>query len=183
MGDCSVCKNLTKEELKQKTCVFTSRRDVLYFLLNTLLNVTHFRGNICFCSRKEQKCAICNIRNEFYSVEYDLYDNTFDFYFLSRIHSGLFAYRRKMIVSDRCVCLILNHKFAYFWKDRCNGEKHRVSLEDASAKEKLDQMEGQIPDIPLFRIVPEFRIYNERSIFLRTNGFHYAKCSNKIWKW
>ena len=30
-------------------------------------------------------------------------------------------------------------------------------------------------DMPLFWIVPEFQIYNERSIILRTNGFHYAK--------
>ena len=29
--------------------------------------------------------------------------------------------------------------------------------------------------MPLFWIVPEFQIYNERSIILRTNGFHYAK--------
>ena len=41
----------------------------------------------------------------------------------------------------------------------------------------------QYTDMPLFRIVPEFRIYDGRTIVVRTNGFHYAKCSNKIRKW
>ena len=38
-------------------------------------------------------------------------------------------------------------------------------------------------DMPLLRIVPEFRIYNERTIILQNNGFYYAKCSNKSQKW
>ena len=37
-------------------------------------------------------------------------------------------------------------------------------------------------DMPLFRILPEFWIYNERTIILDTNGFYYVKFSNKIQK-
>ena len=123
MAECTTCKNLGKEEFERKTCVFSSRRSVLYFLLNTLLTIKRFRDDLCCCNRKEQKCAICEIRNEFYSVEYNLYDNMFDFDFLNRIHSSLFAYLQKLILSHRCVSLILNHKLAYVWKDWYNGEK------------------------------------------------------------
>ena len=36
---------------------------------------------------------------------------------------------------------------------------------------------------PLFHIVLEFRIYSERTMVLQTNGFYYAKFSNKMQKW
>ena len=55
---------------------------------------------------------ICDIRNEFYSVEYDLYDSMLNFDFINRIHVKLFAFLEKMFINKRCLFLILNQKFS-----------------------------------------------------------------------
>ena len=44
-----------------------------------------------------------------------------------------------MFASNRYLCLILNNKFDYIWKDWYTGEKHSIYLEDAIAyKEKAE---------------------------------------------
>ena len=59
--------------------------------------------------------------------------------FLGQIHAHLFDYLDQLFKSKRCVCLILNNKFHYVWKDWFNGENYRVSLSDAIAhKENND---------------------------------------------
>ena len=128
MSDCSICKSLTKDNFDQETSVFTSRRAVLYFLLNNLLSIKKYQDHLCYCSQRERKCTICDITNEFYGVEYDLYENMLNFDFLNQIHSRLFMDVNKMFASNRCLCLILNHKFAYIWKDWYTGEKHSVYI-------------------------------------------------------
>ena len=112
MSECSICRNLTKDNFDQKTSVFTSRRAVLYSLLNTLLTIKKYRGHLCYSSQREQKCTICDITNEFYRLEYDLYENMLNFHFLNQIHRRLFMHLNKMFASNRCFCLILNNKFA-----------------------------------------------------------------------
>ena len=71
MRECSICRSLTKDNFDQETSVFTSRRAVLYFLVNTLLTIKKYRDHLCYCSQREQKCAIFDIIwhiNEFYGV-------------------------------------------------------------------------------------------------------------------
>ena len=139
MSECSICRSLTKDYFDQKTSVFTSRKAVLYFLLHTLLTIKKYRDHLCYYSQREQKCTICDITNEFYSVEYDFYQNMFNFDFLNQIRRRLFMHLNKMFASKRCLCLILNNKFAYIWKDWYTGEKRSIYLEDAIAyKEKID---------------------------------------------
>ena len=147
MSECSICRSLTKDNFDQKTSVFTSGRDVLYFLLNTLLTIKKYRDHLCHCSQREQKCTICDITNEFYGVEYDLYENMLNFDFLSQIHHRLFMHLNKMFVSNRCLCLILNNKLTYIWKDWYTGEKHSIYLEGAIAyKKKIDMDKIKLND-------------------------------------
>ena len=147
MSECSIYRSLTKDNFDQKASVFTSRRAVLYFSLNDLLTIKKYRDHLCYCSQRERKCTIREIINDFYGVEYDLYENMLNFDFLNQIHRRLFMHLNKMFASNRCLCLILNHKFAYVWKDWYTGEKHSVYLEDKIAyKEKIDMDKIKLND-------------------------------------
>lgn len=61
----------------------------------------------------------------------------FDVDFIIRIHSGLFAYLQKMIVSGQCISLMLKHKFCYVWKDWYSGEKYKLSIDEADQIEHV----------------------------------------------
>ena len=114
--------------------------------MNTLLTIKRFWDELCYCDKKNKKCAVCDVGNEFYSVQYGLYENTFDLDFLIRIHYGLFAYSQKLIVSGQCISLMLNHKFCYVWKDWYSGEKHKLSIDEAIAckeKQEIEQIQRQ----------------------------------------
>lgn len=63
-------KSWARKSLKEKLVFLVQEEVFCIFLLNTLLTIKRFRDDLCCCNRKEQKCAICEIRNEFYSVEY-----------------------------------------------------------------------------------------------------------------
>ena len=82
MASCTVYSQLTKYQFERKTCVFRSRRDVLYFLLNILLTIKASRKQLCYCLHKK-RCVFCKIKRQFRSVEYDLYNNIFDLDFLT----------------------------------------------------------------------------------------------------
>lgn len=104
----------------------------------------------------------------------------FDFDFLNRIHSGLFAYLQKLILSHRCVCLILNHKLAYVWKDWYNGERYRVSLKDTIAhKEKyeINQICGQNYHVRLFYYLTGYISYWINLVSLQFLLFFLARFS------
>ena len=92
MTNCSVCKNLTKEVFEKKNLHFYFKKRCLVFSSNTLLTIKTYRDSLCYYSQREQICSICMIKNEFYSVEYDLYENMFNFDFLNRIHLKLFPF-------------------------------------------------------------------------------------------
>lgn len=51
--------------------------------------------------------------------------------FLGRVHSYLHDYLKKIFLSKRCLCLILNNEYSYVWKDWFTGESYKVSLKDA----------------------------------------------------
>lgn len=133
MTSCVVCKQLTKEEFEKKVSIFRSRRDVLYFLLNTLLTIKTFGDQLCYCEQYEKRCTYFEIRGEFSGVEYDLYENMFDLNFLVVRYFHLFDYLEHLFESKLCICLIFYNKFHYFWRDWFNGENNRVSLSDTIA--------------------------------------------------
>ena len=135
MSEYLICRSLTKDNFDQKTSVFTSRRAVLYFLLNTLLIIKKYRDYLCCCSQREQKCTL--------PMNFTVLNMIF-----MKICWTLIFWTKYTIdcscpvfASNRCWCLILNNKFAYIlWKDWYTGEKHSIYLEDAIAyKEKIRQ--------------------------------------------
>ena len=112
MSSCTVSSQMAKSKFEKKICVFPSRRDVLYFLLNTFLTIKACCKQFCYCQHKK-RCIICHIKRDFHGIQYVLYDNMFDLHFLAWIHADLYDYLEELFESERCVCLISHNKYYY----------------------------------------------------------------------
>ena len=87
------CKNsseLTHMGFQRKMCVFKNCCELLFFLLNTVLNVKSFDDHLCYCGN--EKCLICRMKRTFNNHKYNLYWNMFDLNFLIDCHSCLYYY-------------------------------------------------------------------------------------------
>lgn len=72
--DCSCFHDLNQKEFEKISCTFGSRRELLFFLLNTLLNVKDFTDQLYYCAKINKQCLVCEMKIEFINNEYDLYE-------------------------------------------------------------------------------------------------------------
>lgn len=129
--DCSHCSELNQPEFGWKTCTFKNRRELLFFLLNTLLNIKCFTDQLYYCENRKE-CLICITKRTRTGYEYDLYKNMFDLDFLVKCHADLYNYLNQLFKTKKhCTCFILSNEYNYLWKDWFNGRNYRVSLSDA----------------------------------------------------
>lgn len=82
MSFCTVSSQMTESEFEKKICVFPSRRDLLYFLLNRFLTIKACCKQFCYCQHKKRR-IISHIKRYFHGIQYVLYDNMFDLHFLA----------------------------------------------------------------------------------------------------
>ena len=112
--DCqnSSSSELTQLEFEKKTCVFKDGQQLLFALLNTLLNIKWFNDQLCYCENKKE-CLICKIKRIYTDYEYDLYKNMFDLDFLIKSHSN---FDQLFKIRKHSVWLILSNKYYYIRK-------------------------------------------------------------------
>ena len=72
---CCNCFKNDAEAFEKATCVFDSRRSLVLFLLNVLLNIEEIWEKYCFCEKCVIPCLVCQFRIAYIHDEYDIYEN------------------------------------------------------------------------------------------------------------
>ena len=127
---CINCFKNNAEAFEKATCVFQSRRSLVLFLLNMVLNIKDLWEHYCFCDSSVILCAVCQFKIVYLNDEYDLYENSLDFNFLARfqdhVHKNL---KRLLLETDgHFVCELINRKFFYAHKDWFTGKIEQCYL-------------------------------------------------------
>lgn len=89
------CIELNQSEFERKIRTFKKRCELLFFLLNTLLNITNFSNQLCYCEDRKE-CLICKIKRTHNDLEYHIYKNMFVFGFLITCHFDLYPYLNQL---------------------------------------------------------------------------------------
>ena len=77
-------KNLSQQQFDEKTKRFKNRKELYFFILNTLSLIIYNGHYYCFCEKfmkkrlNEKNCAICQIPLTFCNFEKDLNKNMFN---------------------------------------------------------------------------------------------------------
>ena len=69
--DCRKCCQNGVEAFKEAACMFNSRRDLTFFLLNVVLNLKEKDNIYCFCETSTE-CSVCQIKKLFAGDKYDI---------------------------------------------------------------------------------------------------------------
>ena len=87
---CNQCFRDNAGKFEKVSNVFTSRRPLLVFLLNVILNVEEIWEEYCSCPNiGKQTCLICQFRQVYFDDQFKLYEHCFDFNYLTRFHNHL----------------------------------------------------------------------------------------------
>ena len=87
---CNQCFRDNAGKFEKVSNVFTSRRPLLVFLLNVILNVEEIWEEYCSCPNTgKQTCLICQFRQVYFDDQFKLYEHCFDFNYLTRFHNHL----------------------------------------------------------------------------------------------
>ena len=86
-------KEMSKQELVQKTCHFKSSCDLYFFLMNTLLQIKYHRLQYCLCDILEKNVNSVSYRLIFFcDFKSHLRDNLLNRTYLQNIPSKLYFY-------------------------------------------------------------------------------------------
>ena len=66
---------MTNKEYNKKIYDFKNRRDVNFFLLNTLFSIKYNGHLYCYCNSDGSKCQICLIRTDFSNCTEEIFSN------------------------------------------------------------------------------------------------------------
>ena len=123
------CYQDNKEAFDRATCVFSSRRALVVFLLNILLNIKKEWEKYCYCEMLPGKCSVCRFRDVFKDDEYQIYKNCFDLHFLAEFHLNFYnCLERLLAVNNHVVCHLINVPFRYHFKDWFTGSDEYFDL-------------------------------------------------------
>ena len=100
------CKNCFKgnvDSFMKATCQFYSRRSLVIFLLNVVLNVKDLWEHYCFCNKVGVlTCSICQFQTVYLNDEYNIYENSFDINFLSNFHRHVYKNLKCLLLETDC---------------------------------------------------------------------------------
>ena len=131
---CDQCFRKNAGEFEKVSNVFTSRRPLLVFMLNVILNVEQIWEEYCSCSNTgKQTCLICEFRQVYFNDQFQLYEHCFDFNYLARFHYYLSENLQRLLkeTDTHFVCRLINKKFFYKNKNFFNGQTYCYSVEEA----------------------------------------------------
>ena len=119
------------DAFEKPTCVFSSRRPMVIFILNVLLNIKDFRDQFSIC-KKDFPCLPCQFRMVYLSDDYDIYEKSFNLHFLFVFHRHLYENLKILLVEveSHLACELINKKHFYVRKDFFDGKIERFYLWD-----------------------------------------------------
>ena len=110
------CKNCFKDNIEafeKATTVFSSRRPLVIFLLNVILNIKDLKDRYCFFKKSiVLPCFVCQFRMVYLNDDYDIYENSFDLHFLFTFHRHLYKNFKKLLLrtDSPLACELVNKK-------------------------------------------------------------------------
>ena len=128
---CQNCFKNNMDAFEKATCVFSSCRPLVIFILNVLLNIKDFKNCLCIC-KKDFLCLPCQFRMVYLNDDYDIYENSFNLQFLFVFHLHLYENLKRLLVEveSHLACKLINKKYFYVLKDFFDGRIERFYLSD-----------------------------------------------------
>ena len=128
---CQNCFKNNMDAFEKATCVFSSCRPLVIFILNVLLNIKDFKNCLCIC-KKDFLCLPCQFRMVYLNDDYDIYKNSFNFHFLFVFHRHLYKNLKRLLVEveSHLAYKLINKKYFYVRKDFFDGKIVRFYLSD-----------------------------------------------------
>ena len=122
MAACKNCFLYNEINLHAKVGFFETRKDLVLFLLNIVLNIKDLFIDNCKCDGENicQPCSMGEIFNE--KTVYEIYKNCLNLDFLSKIKEKLHLNMCTLFdKKDDFLCKIINKKFNYYHKCMFTG--------------------------------------------------------------
>ena len=128
---CQNCFKNNMDAFEKATCVFSSCRPLVIFILNVLLNIKDFKNCLCIC-KKDFLCLPCQFRMVYLNDDYDIYENSFNLHFLFVFHRHLYENLKILLVEveSHLACELINKNHFYVHKDFFDGKIERFYLSD-----------------------------------------------------
>ena len=105
------CENCFKDNVdafEKTTREFISRRPMVIFLLNVVLNIKDLSDRYCFCKRTSSilLCLTCQFRIVYLNDEFDIYQNSLDMHFLVTFYHHLYKNLKRLLLetNSHLVC-------------------------------------------------------------------------------
>ena len=105
------CENCFKDNInvfEKITQEFISRRPMVIFLLNVVLNIKDLSDRYCFCKRTSSilLCLTCQFRIVYLNDEFDIYQNSLDMHFLVTFYHHLYKNLKRLLLetNSHLVC-------------------------------------------------------------------------------
>ena len=105
------CENCFKDNInvfEKITQQFISRRPMVIFLLNVVLNIKDLSDRYCFCKRTSSilLCLTCQFRMVYLNDEFDIYQNSLDMHFLVTFYHHLYKNLKRLLLetNSHLVC-------------------------------------------------------------------------------
>ena len=122
---CQNCFQDNIDAFEKATCVFSSRRPLVIFLLNVVLNIKDLWDRYCFCEKScISPCFVCQFRLVYLNDDFDIYENFFDLHFLFTFHRHLYKNlkRAPLEIDSHFLCELINKKYFYTHKNWFDGK-------------------------------------------------------------
>ena len=116
MAHCNNCFLFDEFKLYSKVGFFESRKEIVTFMLNTILNIQKYFLDFCKCDG-HSICLLCKIGGVFNkNLTYEIYKNCLDLNLMSKIKENLQVQLNNLLESssnDHFLCKILNEEYYY----------------------------------------------------------------------
>ena len=114
MAQCNNCFLLDEFKLYSKVGFFESRKEMVIFMLNTMLNIQKYFLDFCKCDGNSI-CLVCEIGEIFNkNLTYEIYKNCLDLNLMSNIKENLQVQLNRLLEkNDHFLCKILNEEYYY----------------------------------------------------------------------
>ena len=165
MAACKNCFLFDEIKLHSKVGFFKTRRDMVLFILNVLLNIKDLFMNNCKCDG-ENICQPCNMAEVFdEKTVYKIYKNCLNLDFLLKVQENLHLHMCTLYEKkDHFLCQIINEKFHYHHKCMFTGtnlyvdvsvaysEWGKIKIEEISKKEAKVFASNYFKENPFFKV-------------------------------
>ena len=149
------CQNCFKDNIdtfKKATCVFSSRRWLVIFLLNVVLNIKDLWDHYCSCKKScISLCLVWQFRLVYLNDDFDIYENFFDLHFLFTFPCHLYENLKRALleIDSHFVCELINKKYFYTCKNWFDGKIERFRLVNCLDDHKNNRINGIKNDLKI----------------------------------